>query len=296
MFPLRCVALRRVGTRRTQNLDVADLDDLGLDSVTLGEVQQPIGKRILWQHITKCAGSFICSVLEHKGNVVKPSRNCAWNEGDDDRYRSIASLSHREPENKCRKRYNYFVAHGYGSGLIEREINDDDFCSDDFSYGTFVRDPLSQMVSWTNFASFFQSHDVHKYIPQLKEAVRVGKNWTVGSNHGNVFGWEFYDNYIVRVLGGTETFNVPPGQITQEHLERAKRHLQQMDFIAVIEKDGISNKDIVRLSNFIGCSIDAKRKVNARPHKVAFTQDEHDFLMDLNKWSTKLVDYVRTIV
>jgi len=271
-----------------------DLDDLGLESVRLGQIKSASPRRILWHHITKCAGSFVCSIFRSR-DVVQPDRNCAWKDGDSDQFRAIAPQVYNNGEKQCEKRYSYYQAHDFKSGLIEREINDADVCPNAFAHGVFVRDPLSRMTSWINFVRHMP---FHKPLAELKEAIESGQLWPVGSRHKNGhfrWGWEHFDNYIVRMLAGTDVYNAPPGQITKAHFELAKSRLDQMDFVAVVEKDGISERDIQRLSDFFERPITAKKKINASRKKNKFLQNETEFLEDLNHWSIKLMEYARTI-
>lgn len=120
-------------------------------------------------------------------------------------------------------------AHFVTWAAIEHELCEGDLCFDDFSYGTVLRDTISRIQSHVNYEG---PTNVSGHIACIEardagacpvEKLRAGLNRTRN--------YIFFDNLVVRMLGGCDAMNQPPGGVNTSHLDAALAVLKRFDFV-----------------------------------------------------------------
>ena len=108
-------------------------------------------------------------------------------------------------------------------------------------------------------------------------------------------GWKFMDNMQTRLLSGA--IDVPPAQVTREHLEMAKRRLAEFHAVERLE----NMADPVKRARFFGkmgwnVTMGDSVKSNHRMERDQLTEEDKLWLKDLNKYDYELYRYVEDLV
>lgn len=258
-------------------------DDSNRFSFNLGNQQSKrnVGKinrdkPMLWLHIHKAGGTFMCEMAQLAGeHVVRPNENC--NLVDRDGYHQSGRP---EYSISCQERVELFSREHFSWGAIERELFASDHCWDDFKFGTLLRDPGALILSFLN-----AEHDVNgEFFASLKLAL---DSPTPAGPH-QWPNWKMYDNFQTRLL--SSSFDVPAGRINQTHLDAAKQLLDDhFDVVACLE-------DLPRLRSTFFSSLGWRPEMashigdmsNSCPHDLKFTDEELALLKQLNKYDIQL--------
>jgi len=269
-------------------------------------------KPLVWVHLHKAGGTLMCYLAELNEKVVSTRHNCNW-EGHDG-WEESGRPSVRK---SCSERAKMFHKNGYTYGQIEREMDDDELC-DKFRYGIMFREPLALMQSIVNYELWYQRKVGHTAYSQpfLEFPDDVAK-WLEGKiEAGAVPGselapWAWLDNFQTRLVANA--FDVPVGQITEDHLARARAFLRKNKFMVQVLEDLPTQGE--RLFNKLGWTMGwrngiLKAKKNSfqdmlRKHALnttdradravprPFTAEELDYLRDLNRYDLELYNGVR---
>lgn len=231
----------------------------------------------------------MCSLAHRVEKVVEPSKNCNWDQHD--MYTQSGQPSKRLD---CRTRASYFREMGFSYAQVERELAEEEMC-DDFSYGVMLRDPEKLMHSLVNYEVWFTKREgktVH--VPgdfkfELSERIDRGD---VPESEAPL--WVKLDNFQVRVLANA--FDVPAGQIGDDHLARAKDRLTRRGFTVGILEDLPTNG--ADLFEAIGWPSDfasemGKRFNGLKQEERRFSHSEKAFLRDLNQYDFQLYEDMR---
>jgi hypothetical protein len=243
-----------------------DLIDLGLQvvrvrqpamtehnfaSLKLPRSPQPMGhhnahKPVIWVHVHKSAGTIMCLLAQENGEaVVQPHANCNRVPFDDNhrlqRDAEQASIGHPDFLS-CAERGKHLGEQNYTWAQIERPIESHDFCRKLFFYGIALRDPLDIAESILNYddrAEIGVRHLCNSNYKECLGCLESGDQTDQCKAHiadpstENL--WVYFDNFLVRNLGGKEIMNLPPGGVTSEHAELAIQTLNLFDLVTLVE-------------------------------------------------------------
>jgi len=214
---------------------------LGLDAVLLAHglmiderhnhmyYPPPAKKPMLWVHLPKAGGTLMCAMANRNGEHVVKGQNCNWNQKDASHFMGgsdgVLPVS-------CAARAEYFRAQKWTWGQIEREINDEDLCFDDFEYGVLLRHPLDYAHSPLNcFANVINSESIDINMQCVKDKGNGPSCKNVHQFDGRRKPHMFFDNYITRALGGLDVWNLPAGAVESHHVDRV---LERLDKFAIV--------------------------------------------------------------
>lgn len=247
-------------------------------------------KPMMWVHIHKAAGSFMCAAAHLNGeSVVQPGGNCNWNpDGGQGAY--YTQKGHAD----CKRRNAHFSKNNYTWGQIER-VMDNEFCFDTMDYAIWLRDPVKLALSETNYK--YSAGDVesnlkcsaegdHKKCPDPKDDVPL---------------WKYFDNYAVRVLGGPTVYNKQPGHVTEDDAKAAIKLLKRFKIVAQMEKVTGTDQGKQHFLEEVGWSkwpaADDKSngqglRMNKQKNRITFSAQETEKIRNQNKYDYMLYNSV----
>lgn len=237
-----------------------------------------LAQRVMWVHVSKSSGSSICKAAHENGeHVIAPACNCNYWEVDRAR-----DMNKTRDHISCRDRVELFRSHGVTWAQIEREVNENDLC-EDIDYGIMIRDPKGLALSFANYeADKFGRSNLNADIVSrhLNCVVSKGKGGTCdglaafNGEHIQAPLYMFFDNYLVRVLGGIDTYRLPVGGVTKQHLNLVMQRLAS--FKKVLVSDDFK-KDRFWLDAFNWTT--APKRERESSHTLVFSQEQLE-LMD----------------
>jgi len=240
------------------------------------------GRPILWLHIHKAGGTFMCQMAKLAGErIVQPQGNCNWEEHD-----MWRNSGHSDGGPSCAERKEYFEQGEYSWGQIERELFDTDQCPSYFKYGVMMREPMALMESMLNF----QKDSEKIYVQSIKDALAGPHIGSDDSQYSEM--WKFMDNFQVRLLA--RAFDVHAGGITTTHVTKAREALENIDFVYRLEDLPSKGAELIGKlgwSSALGSHIG--QKVNPSTWAIRFSEEEAAMLKDLNKWDIALYNSLR---
>jgi len=205
----------------------------------LGQPGLPRRRRerpVVFVHVHKAAGSFMCGMASlNNERIVEPGVNCNWVLHDD--FKQMGDGVRVTCEERAEQFSNVSWAH------IEREFTVHDFCPQHFDYVTVLREPAGLVQSEVNFRNFS--------VSELEASLSCTKGLEpCDESHkdDNVPLWKFLDNFQVRMLGGMETWQLPPGGVLPEHKDRVVSLLER--FYRVIPFDRLKSSPTLLKSSF----------------------------------------------
>jgi hypothetical protein len=248
-------------------------------------------KPVMWVHVHKSMGTFIYWLaLLNKENLVRPSFNGNWWPHD-----TPSGANHGV---SCQDRFSWFDWSNATWGQIEHTISDSDLCHDHFNYGIFIRDPNELAISKASFENY-TANETLVSLGCLQDT--TGElNITDACNHAahkkhNWRLWWFWDNFLVRTLGGEDVWSLPAGEVTEEHVQKVIARLLKFD--AVLFMDDFEDTDY--LKSTIGWHPKhykkAKRHKNKAKHVVELTDEQADMARHTNRFNYMVFDYFRKI-
>lgn len=240
------VALSAVSMDLCSHGDAHDGLALTLANSSRSNATKKHKKPFMWVHTLNSGGSFVCAAAYmNQEKVIKPSDTCNWLKHDSGR-----GIVYPE-KTTCGERGGYVGKHEYTWGQVQRTLTDS-LCFQQFDYGFWMRDPLDLAEAEVNHKSY-SAADVKGNLacfnttcytvlttPFLDDEttpqwIRNLGTPTVRIND-DVPLWMFFDNFVVRTLGGHAAFNTAPGNVTKEHFEFAKQRLGKFKVKLVMEK------------------------------------------------------------
>jgi len=257
-------------------------------------------KPMMWVHIHKAGGSFMCAAAHLNKEKVVKGGNCNWGP---DGGQGAHYLRHQHTS--CKERNKHFGGNNYTWGQIE-QVLDDEFCFDTFDYGIWLRDPVKLALSEANYKYF--AKDVEKNLACATREFKKGENpQTICPDPiDDVPLWKYFDNYVVRVLGGPKVYNLQPGKVTEEHAKAAMQLLSkfkvrvsmdnvvqskeaQEDFLQELgwhewpATDDFKTRQGLRME---------KSKAKKRKSMITFSLAEELKIREQNKYDYMLYEYV----
>lgn len=206
------------------------------ESSPLRVLDTAVAKPMLWWHVHKAAGTYMCEKAQLYRRVINPNHNCNWARSD--RYvhadqRALLAVS-------CQERAAAFAAQYATWGAVEREVWPEDLGCPQFAYGTMLREPLGLMRSNHNFYNMQGQRapgqkvvPMHLAMQKLRKAASV-KHTTFPAPALGAGLTRIFDNLQVRYFSGA--WDAPFGTLTRQHLETAKQRLSAFDVLAVVEE------------------------------------------------------------
>jgi len=256
-----------------------------LNPVTLLSHQQKTTRKpVVWLHVHKSAGSTICETARQNGEntALGDIGNCNLLSDD------VMNLHRDDAALKpltCAERRQQARAGSVTWMQIEREFNEGDLC-DGFLYGTSLRDPAMLAQSLVNYYGVGAG-----YKKCLEKPAEHCAEKTVGhAPEGLPFldssepVWLYFDNFLVRVLGGHDVMMLPPGAINASHQQMALDVLAKFD-LAIRVEDLATNASVERFRDTFGWSQPEllMERENAQGHSVRFSAEELERYKDLNQ-------------
>ncbi|CAK0830979.1 unnamed protein product, partial [Prorocentrum cordatum] len=239
-------------------------------------------KPVIWVHIHKSMGIFIYSMalLNHE-NVVRPSFNGNWWPYDT----PDAVRRGKAWRANCSKRAEYFAWSNVTWAQVEHEMDDYNLCHGQFNYGILLRDPSALAISKASMEKYSPEETIASLnclvgregdsdLTQACDRAAPKKNdWKL---------WWFYDNFLVRTLGGQSVWSLPAGGITEEHAHKAIERLSK--FEVVMFADDFENK--AYLETAIGWRQEFYNTAYKRPstHVVELTNEQKETARFTNRF------------
>jgi hypothetical protein len=178
-----------------------------------GGLGKPVGrKNIQWLHLHNFGGTFMCQEAARQGEATTPF-NCNWE--DCSQQTGLFSCQVKAKSEK------------YTFSMMERNLQTSDLCTEAL-FGTMLRDPVAGMQS-TLVANKYDKAAIMKIM-------ETSQNMTA-EHSACLPSWDTYqhfDNFATRSISGA--YMLPPGGVTQEHLDMAKQRLRDMDVVLVLEE------------------------------------------------------------
>lgn len=242
---------------------------------------RPNRKNVLWIHLHRFGGTFICTAARAQGECCNGS-NC--------QYPGETCSDARAKRTWCRRRAESpltFTA-------IERDITDEDVSCGGLLLGTMLRDPLDGAAS-TFFANHFNATEVLNVL-------RAGRERRPLRHTPCIPAWDTYhhfDNFIVRSLGGA--YRVGPRRVTRQHLAAAKERLLGTDVLLILEELATTSVQLAALGwDMKRFSLAPKTWENRKPSakkslSSVFSTEEIAFLKSVNHLDYELFAFAKSL-
>lgn len=240
---------------------------------------------LLWIHIHKAAGSYICHMAQVAGeDIVRPNANCNLIGHD-----GYGDSGHPERTMTCQQRAQLFRRRMWTFGAIERELYDKDLCFQQFDYGILLREPLDLMHSEMNYRAAQNAGTFGKgMVTALRMELAKPNPPPAGRQQWGP--WKFFDNIQTRLLANA--LNVPAGQINESHLRIARARLAKFRLVARVEdlRSSIRKKAIFTKLGWRRAHVFApdKRINKVNVDRYHFTASEKAWLANVNKYDLQL--------
>eukprot|EP00931_Biecheleriopsis_adriatica_P116709 TRINITY_DN92319_c0_g1_i1.p1 TRINITY_DN92319_c0_g1~~TRINITY_DN92319_c0_g1_i1.p1 ORF type:complete len:291 (+),score=53.33 TRINITY_DN92319_c0_g1_i1:72-944(+) len=245
-------------------------------------------KPVIWLHVHKAAGLWMCESAQKREKVVEPHMTCNYN----DSYVDGIQMMGKHVNMDCKTRAKLFRDHGFTWGQIERHFSPADLdCHEAFLYGIMLREPMSMMESTANYNKF---SNLDKLIPWLESASMnslVEHPCGEGCKHvgHEELGWQVFDNFVTRSLNGLEGFEVPPRGLHQRHLEHAKQVIADLDVVMILER---IREDVKQLRSVFGWTgLDVTKEIHSQRHSFLLQGTLMKSLYAINGFDRELYDF-----
>lgn len=280
----------------------------------------PKRKPVMYFHIHKSGGTTMCVQAVEKGErVVQPGLACGSAEFHD--YGALGGGDWEVPKeayvlgdwyvdavkayilnyttcaecnHTCADRVAMF-GDEYTWNSIERPLNSGDLCFDDFVYVTIMRETISRLTSQLNYEPFnrsgfvscladaVESQNASAYCPQnqIEQPAIIARD----------LGYVFFDNYVVRMLGGSHTLTLPPGGVNASHFAAAVAVLDRFDLVIPLEELN-SERAHAALDSVLGWHPGEEERTRETEHVEHFTEQELESLRSINKFDIALYNHI----
>lgn len=239
--------------------------------------------KVLWVHLHSYGGTTICDLARAHGEKVSPPKdNCNMMPDG-----CSTPKAFRIP---CRKRA---VSTQYTFSAVERVLDEDDLkCSggsQNMLFGIMLRDPVAGLKS-TLIGNEFEKGII---LQTLRSHV-VMRNLAFHFCLPPFDTYQHFDNFAVRTLSGD--YDVAPGEVTRQHLEKAKGVLSKLDVVLIMED---LTDHLAQLRAVFGWDVDVDRSVwHSHWHRIpknVFSVQEAAFLKEVNHLDYELYEFAQTL-
>mmetsp|Transcript_49004 Transcript_49004/g.116573 ORF Transcript_49004/g.116573 Transcript_49004/m.116573 type:complete len:402 (-) Transcript_49004:63-1268(-) len=239
-------------------------------------------KPIFWVHLHNFAGTYICQEA-HKQGEKTPPEPTGWpgclmpNEGCS----QLPGLN----RSHCNKR----LVKGYTFSMAERDVDDRDLNCESMMTGTMLRDPVVAAQSTLRSNHFNKT--------ELMQVLRSGVVSEL--THTECLPWwdsyHHFDNFATRTLGGG--YSVGLRQVTEAHLEKAKKRLRNMDVVVILEDLEAHMPQFEHVFGWEVSQMTPHHKLNAHcdPAQESFSEEETAYLKQLNSFDYLLYEFAKEL-
>lgn len=253
----------------------------------------PRSRPLLWIHIHKAGGTFICAMAQLAGEKVTEPSDGACNWLWHDQYRDSGDVERIS----CKERSDYFrdPTRNYTWGQIEREFAEADRCWNEFDYGVMLREPVALLESEVNYhpSCWFLGKpcgggpdDPADFLRTFKEMLASPSDIPDNDQYAL---WKYFDNIQVRLLA--PALDVPAGKLNETHLNAAKESLAKFKIIARLEDlphVGPKVFDKLGWSQKMMAHVGEPVNMNKNGHDYIFSEDEVKWLRHVNRFDRAL--------
>jgi hypothetical protein len=266
-------------------------------------------KPMVWFHIQKAAGSWVCQRANEHEMLTYPSINCNMKaEGDD-----ASSLGKEVYTLDCEERAEIFQNLNATWTHIERDWRDIDLRCPQFLYGTMLREPSNLMTSNLHFRNI-KVGGVKAVVDYIHGRGGMNLDWVsrliIPRSRrypvGPALNFRLFDNVMVRLLNGLEGWHTPAGQVSQQQFEHAKQVLDTMDVVMILEH---LDRDLIQLKKRwwaggpegvenpkeVGKETDNRANTTKKPKqdslRTLLSPSYYQELMEINKHDVALYKY-----
>lgn len=198
-------------------------------------------KPFFWYHLHKSAGTNICQLAQENDEVIPsltPLSNCNWSPDDHHRWFRMLKQSGRDAPANCSQRLKLWNDTRFTWSQIERPFDlKAMFCPLSFSYATALRDPIQSLES---MLSFFDPLEPRNQLERQKDVQCFLRGFTESCpdklGHAEDSLWIYFDNPIVRLLGGPEIMELPLGGVNSSHSDKVLELLTMFDLVVCVDE------------------------------------------------------------
>uniref|UniRef100_A0A7S1QM46 Sulfotransferase family protein n=1 Tax=Alexandrium catenella TaxID=2925 RepID=A0A7S1QM46_ALECA len=245
-------------------------------------------KPVMFVHVHKSGGSTMCHWATAVGERLDPyGAWCATMRFAD--FATPADYARSPGPGRetatCQERAQYFKKQALSWNVLEHELCRGDLCFDDFVYFTVLRETLDRIASQVNYEGPIDVDGVIRCI-ELSNASACPVSYR---ETGHARSWVFIDNLVVRMFGGCNATNAPPGRLTRAHLDAAVRNLDR--FAAVIPLANLSSpRGQAAMDRVVGWHVPPDTEQFCQTdYAVVLTPVQAARLRELNRWDVELV-------
>jgi len=238
-------------------------------------------KPFFWIHLHKAAGSSICVLSQENGEVLPvPNGNCNWR--PDSNHKWLRMPAEQTPAN-CSQRLNLLIETRFTWSQIERPFDHNSmFCPPSFGYATALRDPIQSLESMLNFFDPFEpfnllgrQQDVQCFLRGITESCPDNLSSAEDSL------WIYFDNPMVRLLGGPEIMELPFGRVNSTHSDKVLELLSMFDLVVCAEELS-SNATRNKFRTLLGWNRTATDHQNPSQKTLFLTDADEEVARNLN--------------
>lgn len=256
-------------------------------NMTLEPFIKKRGKNIIWVHLHKYGGTFVCQTAKAIGEKISKNgfANCNW---PGDGYGRGPSMGENfEHQALCKERAEspFITFSGIERGLVPGDLG----CAG-VTTGIMLREPLSAALSSQQFDMHM---NVGNLIRQIAKGEEPGELDYDDFRRGRVT-WRNIDNFVVRTLSG-EFSKIPVNQVSREHLEIAKGVLQRIDVVILLENLATQKIQLTRYFGWPSEDVHADRPANARGGAKGLQKEVFEIFKKVNWLDYELYEFGRQL-
>jgi len=190
----------------------------------------------------------------------------------------------------CNEKYRLLRQNGATMTSVSRWLDEGrDICHEEFLYVTTMREPVARMVDYMG-SEKLHPEDVMKLIAQAPEASGASRTWgaalswqmqqQVASCWAPESRYQHFDNFVIRSLLGSEVYFLPEGEITFEHMQRARLLLKSFDIV-------IADENLIEEYEDIISDLHWDEKI--KPHKKGVQSSSAQESSALTDWHIRML-------
>eukprot|EP01138_Halocafeteria_seosinensis_P002619 gb/GECG01002678.1/.p1 GENE.gb/GECG01002678.1/~~gb/GECG01002678.1/.p1 ORF type:complete len:348 (+),score=31.51 gb/GECG01002678.1/:1-1044(+) len=241
---------------------------------------------IRFPHLHKVGGTTFCKTAMKTKEKVGKGGTCNSPKDNAQALIGQSKVAVEFAKRNCELRWERL--HQFSFIALETFL-EEETCPRMFHYVTIIRPPLDRIRSHLN------SHQMK--ANETVDWLHGGKTPSVRHKFGRKVA--FYDNYYIRFLLGPDTFFLPPFSITRDHLEKAKRKLE--DTFAVVvplyHQESVEEclQTVLRWKNVnLGHSNQGKSRLGQDAKSLQYLDELNALDVELYKYALEIAASCRT--